>query len=60
MSNQHLHNTIGNVIGEARKRLKDRLKAGTDLDAAISLFLSELKLELDQVVKNLNPRTTLD
>lgn len=49
---QHLNNKIGNAIGECKRRLYDRLKAGVDLETAISLFVGEIRLALDSIVMN--------
>lgn len=50
MSNQHLHNKIGNAIGEARKRLKDRLKSGANVNDATAVFIAELRLEFETII----------
>lgn len=52
MSTQHLHNKIGNAIGECKRRLFDRLKNGADLEDAIAQFVGELRLALDSIVMN--------
>lgn len=49
--NQHLHNKIGNVVGECKKRLFQSLKVGADVELAISNFLTDLKRELSEIVK---------
>lgn len=43
---QHLHNKIGNAIGECKRRLFDRLNNGANLDDAIAQFVGELRLAL--------------
>lgn len=48
---QHLHNKIGNAIGECKKRLFDRLKAGADLNNALAQFFGELTLALDTIAR---------
>lgn len=50
MSQQHLHNKIGNVIGEAKKRMYERLKGGAELRTAISEFVRELQQALAEIV----------
>lgn len=52
MNEQHLHNKIGNQIGEAKRRLFDRLKNGADLETAIAQFVGELRLALAEIVMN--------
>jgi hypothetical protein len=52
MSNQHLHNKIGNVIGECKRQLFNRLKAGADIETALAQFFCELNLRLDRIVAN--------
>jgi hypothetical protein len=51
MSSQHLHNKIGNRIGECKRRLFDALRLGADLELAISNFLADLTRELAEIVK---------
>lgn len=48
---QKLHNSIGNALGECKKRLFDRLKAGTDLQDAVAVFVAELNLALEVVAR---------
>lgn len=59
MSDQHLHNKLGNAIGETKKRMFQRLAEGQDLELAIGQFKLELASALDRVereaVANLNP-----
>lgn len=57
MSNQHLHNKIGNVIGEEKRELFDRLRAGISVEVAISQFVFYVAHALADVVENLNPET---
>lgn len=49
---QKVRQTIGNAVGEAKRRLFDRLNAGADLDTAIAQFIGELRLALDGLVMN--------
>lgn len=49
---QHLHNRIGNCIGEARKRMLDRLKSGADLDDSIAVFIAEARLGLQTIARD--------
>jgi len=49
MSEQTISNKIGNAIGECKKRLLDRIKAGADPQTAISLFFAELRLDMDRI-----------
>lgn len=60
--NQHLHNKIGNAIGECKKRLFDRLKAGANLDNALAQFFGELTLALETIAReeNLNLAAVAD
>lgn len=44
-------NSLGNNIGEIKKRLFDRIKAGADLKDAISVFIAELTLALEMVAR---------
>lgn len=39
---QHLHNRIGNAVGQSKRKLFDSLKAGADLNRAFDLFVSEM------------------
>lgn len=59
MSEQHLHNRLGNVIGEAKKRMFQRLNTGQDLELAIAQFKIELASALERIEQeaaaNLNP-----
>lgn len=50
MSDQHLHNALGNVIGECKKVMYERLKAGSDLETVIAQFICELNVELDRII----------
>lgn len=50
MRKQHLHNRIGNAVGEAKARMFRRLKANLDLRSAIALFTNELQRELAEIV----------
>lgn len=50
MSDQHLHNRLGNAIGEAKKRMFQRLKANLDLRSAVALFTNELQRALAEIV----------
>lgn len=54
---QHLHNKIGNAIGECKRRLFDRLKGGVDLNTALASFFAELTLALETIAReeNVNP-----
>lgn len=53
---QHLHNKIGNAIGECKKRLLDRLREGANIDDALAQFFGELTLALETVAReNVNP-----
>lgn len=48
---QKLHNSIGNALGECKKRLFDRLKDGANLQDAVALFVAELSLALEVVAR---------
>lgn len=50
MTEQHLHNRIGNAVGECKKRLFVRLKQGVTLEKAIEDFLAEIR----DALKNLS------
>ena len=52
MSTQHLHNKIGNAIGECKRRLFDRIRNGADIETAFAQFVGELRLALDEMVMN--------
>lgn len=52
MSQQHLHNKIGNAIGECKKRFYESLKNGSDLKVAAAQFLYELQQALAQIVSH--------
>lgn len=56
MSSQHLHNAIGNVIGEEKRQLFDRLKAGVSPDVAISQFVFYVAHALADVVEKLKSK----
>lgn len=58
-SNQHLHNAIGNIVGEAKKRMFDALSLGAELELAISNFIADLTRELAEIVKG-EPRSGRD
>lgn len=60
MPDQHLHNKIGNVIGEEKRELFDRLKAGIAVEVAVSQFVFYVAHALADVVENLNPETVKD
>lgn len=60
MSNQHLHNRLGNVIGEAKKRMFQRLNTGQDLELAIAQFKIELASALDRVEQEAATNLTAD
>lgn len=47
---QHLHNKIGNAIGECKKQLYDQLKAGENLALACDKFLNDVTRELRAIV----------
>lgn len=49
MSDQHFQNKIGNVIGDCKKRMFERLHQGQDLELAIDQFLVELRLAFNVV-----------
>lgn len=51
MNGQHLHNKIGNAIGECKKRLFDRLKESDDIQTQLARFFAELELALETVVR---------
>lgn len=51
MSEQHLHNKLGNAIGECKSRMYQRLKADLDLRSAIALFMQELQTEFREIVE---------
>jgi len=46
---QHLHNAIGNCVGECKKRLFDRLTAGAEVDESLAIFIRELRVELELI-----------
>lgn len=56
--NRHLNNVIGNAVGEAKKRMFQRLDTGQDLKLAIGQFKIELASALDRIeqeaAQNLN------
>lgn len=60
MSDQHLHNKLGNVIGEEKRQLFDRLKAGIAVEVAVSQFVFYVAHALADVVENLNPESVTD
>jgi hypothetical protein len=49
MTTQHLHNRLGNLIGEAKRRMFDRLKAGQSVADAIDQFLDEIRSALENL-----------
>jgi hypothetical protein len=51
MSEPHLHNKIGDVIRDCKKRLYRSLKLGADLELAIKCFLEDLTREFGVIVK---------
>lgn len=51
MSTQHLHNMIGNAIGECKKAMYVRLKNGQDLAEAMAQFFAELNVKFDQILQ---------
>lgn len=57
---QHPHNRIGNIIGEAKKDLFQRLKSGADIDAAIAQFIRELRVNLEIVSLEATVRENLN
>lgn len=60
MSDQHLHNKLGNVIGEEKREMFDRLKAGIAVEVAVSQFVFYVAHALADVVENLNPESVTD
>jgi hypothetical protein len=52
MPEQHLHNKVGNAIGEARRRMLDRLKGGGDLDDVAALFIGEMRLAFETIARS--------
>ena len=56
---QTLSNKVGNAIGEARRRMLDRLKAGATFEDAAPLFIGEIKVAFETISRseseNLNP-----
>lgn len=60
MSEQHLHNKLGNVIGEEKREMFDRLKAGIAVEVAVSQFVFYVAHALADVVENLNPESVTD
>lgn len=60
MPDQHLHNKIGNVIGEEKRELFDRLKAGIAVEVAVSQFVFYVAHALADVVENVNPESVAD
>lgn len=60
MTQQHLHNRIGNLIGECKKRLFERIKAGEDLQIAVAKFFCELSAGFDALVKNVSSESVAD
>ena len=47
---QHLHNKIGNAIGEAKRRMFQKLKDGSELERSVADFLRELEIALREIV----------
>lgn len=60
MTQQHLHNKIGNVIGEEKHELFERLKAGIAVEVAVSQFVFYVAHALADVVENLDPESVAD
>ena len=50
---QHLHNRIGNAIGEQKRKLFDRLKRDEELEVAVSDFIIEVSNALREIARNL-------
>ena len=50
--NQHLHNKIGNAVGECKRRLYDRLKTAKDIQTEIARFMAELDLALEVALRD--------
>lgn len=50
MTDQHLHNRIGNAVGECKKVMFQRLSSGADLQTAIAQFICELNVKLDRII----------
>lgn len=48
---QHLHNMLANEIGQCKKRMFERLKAGAELEDAVAAFVGELRLAMECVVR---------
>ena len=55
---QHLHNALANEIGTCKRRMFDRLKSGAKLEDAIALFMAELQLALDCVIRKVTNVST--
>lgn len=49
---QHLHNAIGNAVGECKRRLYDRLKETKDVQTEIARFMAELEMALETALRN--------
>ena len=47
---QELSNAIGNAVGEHKRCLLNRIKAGADLETAMAQFFAELSLAFDRIV----------
>lgn len=50
MNEPHLHSLIGKEIYACKKKLFDRLKAGTDFSTAAAQFFCELSERFDRIV----------
>lgn len=51
---QHLHNMIGNAIGECKKAMMDRLKTGADVVEVMAQFFAELNGRFDAIIAAVN------
>lgn len=48
---QHINNALGNVIGEERRQLLDKVKAGVPLEVAVSQFVFYVAHQLAEIVE---------
>lgn len=63
MTSQHLNNKIGNAVGECKRRMLNRLKAGGDLEEITVRFMDEIRLALSiilQQAKNVSAEIVQD
>ena len=51
---QELSNAIGNAVGECKRAMLDRLKAGADLADVMAQFFAELNVRFDAIIAAVN------